>query len=45
MLFAGGLEPFGVLGDLEMVDDFLNVAVHEDGEVVHSVADAVVGHA
>ena len=44
-LFAGGFEAFGVFGNLELVDDFLDVTVHKHGEVVHRVADAVVGDA
>lgn len=41
----GGFELLGVLGELEGFDEVLDVAVHEGGEVVHRVADAVVGDA
>ena len=41
-LVAGFLEAFGVFGDLEGVDAFLDVAVHEDGEIVHAPVYAVV---
>ena len=41
----GGFELFGVLGKLEGFDEILDVAIHEGGEVVHGVADTVVGHA
>ena len=39
------LQTLCVLGDGQLVDDLLDVAVHEDGQVVHRVVDAVVGHA
>lgn len=38
-------EPLGVLRDLQLVDTFLDIAVHEHGQVVHAPADAVVGDA
>ena len=39
------LDTFSVFGNREAVNAVLNVAVHEGGEVVNGVIDAVVGDA
>ena len=44
LILFGGLETLGVLSDGKLVDDLLDIAVHEDGQVVHRIVDAVVGH-
>ena len=43
-LKLGLLEPFGVLGNREVVNAVLNIAVHESLKIVYGVIDAVVGY-
>ena len=39
------LQSFRILSHHELVDTFLDVAIHEGGEIVYGVVDAVVGDA
>ena len=39
-----GFKTLGVLGDLELVEDFLDGTVHEHRKIVHGVVDTMVGH-
>ena len=43
-LLRSRLQTLGVLGYGQLVDDLLDVTIHEDGQVVHRVVDAVVCH-
>ena len=44
LILFGGLETLGVLSDGKLVDDLLDITVHEDRQIVHRVIDAMVGH-
>ena len=44
MLFSS-LETLCILGNLKLVDHFLDRSVHEDRKIVHRVVDTMVGHA
>ena len=45
LFFGGGFQPFRVLRNLQLIQQLLDVAVHEHRQIVHRVVDAVVGHA